>query len=104
MTRFYAVYEIPSSSLAVEDSITVLAFSTRRDRDRYVAWLIDLDHQPLLTHGGQRRAITREEAAAVLRQIMQSVYGGRQSGYAALGEVRPEPGPCLSTHVEELGV
>ncbi len=89
--RWYAVYELLTiSNFSAQDRQSVQAFSSPSERDAWVRHELDEFHEPLLTRSGTRRAVTRREAARYMREIMDAAFGGRQSGYEALAEVRPE--------------
>jgi hypothetical protein len=95
--RYYVIVSLPAGSrLCVEETMTVLAFATPTERRRYVdqPWEERRDEdRVLMTHGEDRRTATRREAAEAMRQILEGINGGRQSGYAALATLDAHPLP-----------
>lgn len=86
--KHYAIVSLPAGSrLCVDESMDVLAFRSRADRDRFVAEPIETRSPVLRTHGEVRYQATRRDAAQAAAEIEVAVRGGRPSlrmGYACL--------------------
>lgn len=75
---YYAVHDVGSSVCSDE----------RYEVHVFRKWLTKADW--VEKDLGHRYSITRQEAARIMRQIMEAAYGGRQSGYEALRHIIPE--------------
>lgn len=91
--RYYAIEEVPlSSALSAEHRLAVHSFSTRRDRD---AWVADstIGDSHLLTRSARRRRASYTEAVDAIAEILSATWddpGGRAWARESLREVYPE--------------